>query len=58
VRFEDNARPGKELWSIGWLNETRSENGDLLKMFIEAYQGGLENLVGDNLLYFRKFGEF
>jgi hypothetical protein len=39
---------------IGLLHELRSDAGDLTEMFIEPFEGVLDNLVGDNLIYFKK----
>jgi hypothetical protein len=39
---------------IGLLHELRSDAGDLTEMFIEPFEGTLDNLVGDNLIYFKK----
>jgi hypothetical protein len=46
-----------ETVSIGFLYVRRSENGELLEMLVEPFQGERENLMGDNLFYFRKAGE-
>jgi hypothetical protein len=37
---------------IGLLHELRSDTGDLTEMRIEPFEGTLDNLVGDNLIYF------
>jgi hypothetical protein len=39
---------------IGRLHEVQSDAGDLIEMFIEPFEGMLDDLVGDNLIYFKK----
>ncbi|WP_157450270.1 hypothetical protein [Bradyrhizobium sp. ARR65] len=39
---------------IGHLHEKRSNDGELIEMFIEPFQGEQDNLVGDNLQYVKK----
>jgi hypothetical protein len=39
---------------IGLLHEMRSDAGDLIEMFIETFEGLLDELIGDNLLYFKR----
>lgn len=46
--------PEDETICIGLLQEKRSDAGELIEMFIEPFEGVLDDLVGDNLLYFEK----
>jgi hypothetical protein len=39
---------------IGLLHAKRSDTGELIEMFIEPFEGVLDDLVGDNLLYFER----
>jgi hypothetical protein len=45
-----------EKFYIGTLNESRGEAGELVEMYIEPFEGVLEDLIGDNLMYFIKVG--
>ncbi|MCP1768655.1 hypothetical protein [Bradyrhizobium japonicum] len=47
-------KPEDEAVCIGLLQEKRSDAGELIEMFIEPFEGVLDHLVGDNLLYFEK----
>lgn len=46
--------PEDETICIGLLQEERSDAGELIEMFIETFEGVLDDLVGDNLLYFER----
>jgi hypothetical protein len=47
-----------ELFCFGFLLEKRTSDGELLEMFLEPLQGEVEELIGDNLLYFCKKKDF
>ncbi len=53
LKFNDRDSDGTLEW-IGTLYEERAEDGELLEMFIEPFEG--QELIGDNLLYFGKRG--
>ncbi len=43
-----------EKFCIGILYESRGDAGELVEMYIEPFEGVLEDLIGDNLMYFIK----
>src|ERR1700719_4413818 len=51
---------GKEddLYWFGTLIEKRTDDGELLEMFMEPFEGELDQLIGDNLLYFWKKDDY
>ncbi len=54
---ESKENPEGEPHCIGFLSARRTDDGELLEMFIELLPGEAEGLVGDNLLSFEKIGD-
>lgn len=54
IRRLDSGDVADEKLYIGILYESRGETGELTEMYIEPFEGVLEDLIGDNLMYFIK----